>query len=132
AIVFMMNSDTFSDWLQRQIDTREWSQSELARNAKINQASVSNILSEKRLPGYDFCLAIADAFNMPPEAVLRIAGLLPPVPEETALQRRVEHLFNQLSQPEQQEILDYIEYRLQKSEQRKKGTGPLQSAPNAR
>lgn len=46
-------------WLIQSLETRGWSQRELARRASISQSSVSDVLSQKRLPTWDFCAAIA-------------------------------------------------------------------------
>lgn len=69
----------FNDWMQSEIDKRGWSMNQLARRAKISGAMVSLVMSEKREPGYEFCMAIAKGLAMPPEIVLRKAGLLPAI-----------------------------------------------------
>ena len=72
----------FDRWLTYEMSSRELSQSDLARKAGISQTSISNVLSQKREPGPEFCIAIAKVFGISPESAFRKAGLLPP---ETSL-----------------------------------------------
>ena len=46
----------FNTWLEQELNSRGWTQSELARRANnLSQAYVSAILSGKRQPTWDFC-----------------------------------------------------------------------------
>ena len=72
----------FSGWLQEEIDKREWTQANLARKAHVSRAAVSQVISENRKPGPDFCRAIAHALDLPEEDVFRQARLLSPKAEE--------------------------------------------------
>jgi transcriptional regulator with XRE-family HTH domain len=72
--------ETFSTWLNNQLDTFGWTQAELARRAGLGEATLSRFISGTHRPGPDACLAIARAFGEPPENVFRLAGLLPPLP----------------------------------------------------
>lgn len=74
-----MESD-FATWLMREIETRGWTNAELARRAGISAASISMVVSGQKGVGLDFCLGVSRAFGQPPETVLRKAGLLPPIP----------------------------------------------------
>lgn len=67
----------FVTWLMKELETRDWSYSELARRADIAPSSISMVISRKRIPGWDVCAGIARAFNLPPARVFAIAGLLP-------------------------------------------------------
>ena len=72
----------FSGWLQIEIDKREWNQADLARKTEMSRAAVSQVLSENRRPGPEFCRAVAHALDLPEEEVFRQAGLLTPKQEE--------------------------------------------------
>lgn len=67
----------FSTWLIDEMNTRGWSNSELARRANVVPSTVSMIVSRRKKPGIDFCTGIARALKTPPERVFRLAGLLP-------------------------------------------------------
>lgn len=68
----------FGDWLQRELDNRGWDQAELSRRSGISSAQVSRIVTGGRRPGRDSIDGIARALRLPPEDVLRQAGILPP------------------------------------------------------
>lgn len=72
--------DDFSVWLQKEIDTRGWNQAELHRKSGLSRTIISDVLSGKVLPGFDFCVAVGQALRLPGDHVLRLAGLLPPAP----------------------------------------------------
>lgn len=57
---------------------------ELSRRAKVSHGYVSEILSDKRLPSYDFCASIAGPLGKTPEEVFRLAGLTPHVVEKSS------------------------------------------------
>jgi len=80
----------------------------------MHPGSLSNIFSGKRVPTIDTCLRLAKALNVPPEAVLRAAGLLPPenTSAKTAI-RDIKDLMAQLSPKNRAELLDYAQFRLQ-------------------
>lgn len=75
-----MDTD-FDAWLIRELNERGWSNSELARRAGVVPSTVSMILSGQKRPGLEFCVGVARALRMPPEVVLRRAGLLPSLPD---------------------------------------------------
>ena len=69
--------DTFREWLLEKMENRDWMQADLARKANISRGTVANLLRGVRKPGVNVCTAIAKAFDLPPDAVFRKAGLLP-------------------------------------------------------
>jgi transcriptional regulator with XRE-family HTH domain len=70
----------FVNWLIEELNTRGWNNSELARRANISPSMVSVVISGHSKPGINFCVGVARAFNMSPEQVQRLAGLIPPLP----------------------------------------------------
>lgn len=87
------------EWLERQLELRAWSSSELARRAGISQSSVSNVLTGKQVPGLEFCKGVAKALGMPAEELLRMAGHLPPMPAPVVEEREALRLLRGLSGP---------------------------------
>jgi transcriptional regulator with XRE-family HTH domain len=73
--------DAFIRWLEGELHQRNWSYNELARQAGLSSASVSQVMTGRQKPGLDFCRGVAEALNVPPERVFRLAGLLPPRPQ---------------------------------------------------
>jgi len=85
----------FTNWLYEELNKRGWSQSELARRGKIAQSTISSILTGRSNPGPKACIAIAKAFNMPAELVMRKANLAvapKATPRKEQLKRYIERL----------------------------------------
>lgn len=122
----------FVEWLLQELETRGLKQADIARNGNITTAAVSKMINNFTVPGTDMCLAIAKTLNISPEEVYRRAGLLPGNTERTILEERADYILSQLSQEDQQDILEYMEFRLQKSQREKKDTGTLLPTSNPR
>jgi transcriptional regulator with XRE-family HTH domain len=99
--------DKFSTWLVSELNKRNWSQAELARRARVSRASISGLISEIHNPGIDICNGIASAFNLRPEEVYRVAGLLPPSREIDPGTMELAHRISQLPQ-EDQDFIDTL------------------------
>jgi hypothetical protein len=105
----------FIKWIIAEKDKRGWDDSMLAARANLSPAIMSLVLSEQRKPGLSFCKGIAKAFNEPPENILRMAGLLPPLPagENSPWLDRLMTVVKRLSPQDQVEVLRYAEFRNQ-------------------
>ncbi len=97
--------EQFSAWVEDELKKRDWILSDLARRANLHPGTVSNILTMTRKVGPDVCLAIARAFNLPPELAFRKAGLLPPKPDVDSEAEEMLHLFQQLGEHDKKRIL---------------------------
>jgi transcriptional regulator with XRE-family HTH domain len=71
----------FSEWLQAEMDKRDWSQSDLARSADLNRAVINKLLNGKSHPQPPTLGAISRALKIPIEITYRAAGLLPSSPD---------------------------------------------------
>ena len=110
------NSTALKKWIQEGLTQHGWSQSELARRAKLSSTTVSDVLSGSAKPGLNFCKGVARAFGVRTEKVLRLAELLPPEPEETPTSRELLYMFMQLGDEDQERILDITRTFLEKKE----------------
>ena len=106
----------FTDWLDNELDSRSWSRAELARRAGVTESSLSLIYSGAREPGTKVCDGIAKAFRIPPDNVYRIAGLLPSQPSTNQDVKELEHIYHELTEDNQEDLLDYARSRLHKQE----------------
>jgi transcriptional regulator with XRE-family HTH domain len=112
----------FSEWLAKEMEKREWTQSDLARKADINRQVISTYINRKRAkPDEEVLSAIARAFKMPPETVFRAAGLLPPDSGSDSSTEEITHIYNELNNGNREDLLDYARLRLQKQEREKTG-----------
>lgn len=110
-------SEALRVWLAQELNRRQWSHRELARQTDFSQAYVSRILSGEQNPSVNFCHKIAAALDIAPESVLRLAGILPPIePASTAdssiLQELIE-LARNLPPQQQKQLLDYTRFLYQ-------------------
>jgi len=97
--------NTLSDWLVTELDVRGWSQRELSRRSGVSPTQISDIISGKANPGADSSIAIARALSKPPEDILRLAGILPPLPPPVENDQEAITLFRQLDQGTRHVIL---------------------------
>ena len=74
-----MGRDELATWIRSEAKKRGWSFRELARRAGLSMGWVYAVVERQHDAGFRFCTKIADAFTVPPERVLRAAGLLPPI-----------------------------------------------------
>jgi transcriptional regulator with XRE-family HTH domain len=70
------------EYLEKELVGRSWRPADLARAARLPDATISHILNGSRRAGPEVCNALARALNEPPERIFRLAGLLPPLPPE--------------------------------------------------
>ena len=105
--------ESFATWLQVEIKKRNWSPSDLARQAKKDIATISRVFNGDRQAGDDVCRAIAGALDMPQWEVFIRAGLLTEPPREmTTRDYKIERLADDLMtmpEKERQEILEILE-----------------------
>ena len=89
----------FSEWLQIELDKRDWSQSDCARSANLNRAVINKLLNGKSKPQPSTLLAIARAFKIPIETAYRAAGLLPTSDSDDATGELI-HILKSLQSPQ--------------------------------
>lgn len=66
----------FNDWLLERLKENGWSQADLARHSGLTRGAISNYVNG-RVPDEVALRKIAKAFNIPPENIFRVAGVLP-------------------------------------------------------
>jgi transcriptional regulator with XRE-family HTH domain len=98
-----------ASWLDEQLDTRGWSVREMARRAGVSHTAIASVLKRRGRPSAELCVAIADALGVSAIAVVQRAGILPPDPPETAAWRRLNEMWGQLSDEDQERILEIVE-----------------------
>ena len=101
-------AEDFAEWLGRELDKRGWSRAEAARRGGNSASMWDKVINRYANPGEGFCKAVARAFSLDPEAVMRRAGILAPRPEADARLAEVLHLFAMLSSDEQRLILRQV------------------------
>ena len=71
----------FVDWLQKELDKRNWNRSELVRQArakghKLTTSQVSRVMTREQIGTVEVIMAIASALDLPSEDVFRVRGWL--------------------------------------------------------
>ena len=98
------------EFLKAELSSRGWSHRELARRAGVSPTSVSGTINSHRPAGSDFCKKIATALDVPPERVLRIAGLLPAVPDENSDTRAIIDMLHNMTALQQRDVLVFVKF----------------------
>ena len=98
----------FGAWLTGELERRGWSRSEAARRGGVSASMFDKVINGHALAGPDFCNGVARAFRIAPETVFRLAGILPPLPPETAELAEAYRLFAQLPREQQELFLAQI------------------------
>ena len=105
----MHNPNKLIEWLNKNMEAKNFGVRETARMAGISHPLISDVLKGGK-PSYETCLALANLFKTPPEEVLRMASMLPPKPAQDVVKERADYLMEQLSPANQKRAIDYLEY----------------------
>ena len=98
-------SNGFLTWVFEEMNRRDWRNADLARRSGLSDATVSRVFSGERLPSWDFCAGVAQAFGMRAEEIFRQAGLLPSLPPEVVNEQQLVYLYRHLDPARQQAAL---------------------------
>lgn len=102
---------SFSTWILNEMKLRQWSQADLSRASGLTPTAISNLITVKRNPGKDSCIALAIAFKLPPEIVFREAGILEADPEKDERLYKIETLYRTLREEGNKErALQFLEF----------------------
>lgn len=120
-----VSTDNFPAWLEREISARGWRPADLAKEADIPQATISNILNGNREVGARVALAIAKALSLSPEHVFRQAGLLPPETNgaPSAALQELTDILRDASEADRREIIEYALWFLRRRNRRPQEPG---------
>ena len=105
-------SDDFRGWLTKEINLRKWSKSELARKSDLSQSIISKMLLGSRNVTADQCIKIAQALDVSPEKLLRLANILPSTVSDNATVQEITDIARQLPPDIQEEILEFVRFKL--------------------
>jgi len=96
----------FADWLNRELNERDWSQNELARRMGKSSGGLSMIVNQQRGITADFCRELARVLHLPETVIFERAGLLSPASNSGELTlRELYEILKELPVEEQRAIL---------------------------
>lgn len=87
--MYTVEMTKLTDFLNKRLEELDWSMRELSRKTSLSHATISNVLSERSPVSADFCVEVARVLHERPERLLRMAGILPPTPEEARAQNPI-------------------------------------------
>lgn len=99
----------FGKWIQKEIDKRGWTQSDLSRESGIHTAAVSYLIGGSRKVGLSSAIGLSKAFNMPLEEILVAAGFMPWLEIDSTKEAALIQIFRRLTPKEQDRAIDYLE-----------------------
>ena len=83
---------SLGNWLQSQLKKRGWSQGELSRRSGLSQPQISGLIAGSKDPSAEACRKLANVFEVTPETVMRLAGLLPSSADDDEVAEAIELL----------------------------------------
>jgi|SaaInl7_200m_RNA_FD_contig_41_647226_length_529_multi_5_in_0_out_0_1 hypothetical protein len=102
-------------WLDKEMERRHLNDSLLLKRAELSHSVISKARNDIQEIGWEACIRIADALNLPPQTVLVKAGHLPqPKDSWTPEEEEMIRLFAQVDPTDRDMILGILRHRLQK------------------
>jgi lambda repressor-like predicted transcriptional regulator len=89
-------SSEFAGWLKAELAKRGWSMRQLALRAGITPPSVTDIVRTGATPRMETIVKMADALEVDPMVMLRVAGRVPTFVPETTDEDRLLRIFRAL------------------------------------
>ncbi len=108
-----------AEWLQKNMDERNWGVRETARRAHVSHPTISDVLNGGAV-SFDTCRALAKLFGVKVDFVLRLAGLLEPVQDSSETIEEIVNMTMELPEDDQEEVLQFIKMRIRIAEERGK------------
>lgn len=110
--MFYMESK-LGNLLVTEMKKRNLSSRDVAKSVNISHPLIGNIINGDQ-PSFETCIKLAPFLQLPDVEVMRIAGLIKPVPETTSEKEKLIYLFNKLNAKDKQTILDMMDFMLSK------------------
>jgi transcriptional regulator with XRE-family HTH domain len=101
-------ANTFTAWLNGELQGQGWTFGELHRRSSLSVTVISDVIAERRRPGLQFCVKVARAFGVPPEDVLRRAGLLPSLPPAVEEERELLAIIRDQAAPTRRTLVSML------------------------
>lgn len=107
-----MTSLEFGNWLLAEMKKKNMRQADLARTLGIATSHVANIVYGKRGISPDLATKISIVFQVPEQEVFRRAGIATARPTRSLFLEFMEEVGSQLSEDEQEDIMDNVKAKL--------------------
>ena len=109
-----MKIDALAYWLLEQMETRDWTQRELARRSGIGKSTINRLVNRQVMPTVQTLRAIAQAINLPVSELIAAAGIEQVTLDEFNLHvLELASLANALPESDQQYLVEIARYLLE-------------------
>jgi len=102
----------FSNWLIREIEERNLSQSKFADKIGLTRQAITNIITRQSMPSNETLKSMAHVLGCSDVYLFRKAGILDPIPEKTAQTEELLYLFDQFPDNEKADLITYMRIKL--------------------
>ena len=108
-----METNSFWGWVEREMEAHNTNYHRVERKGDLANGTISKRAKNLQKPTLRICRAIAHAFTLPLEDVLRKGGLLPsfPMDEEELSFRELLDVVRELPADVRKELLEYARFR---------------------
>lgn len=93
-----MKTEQFWIWAEQELEKRHLTWHAVERQTGLSNAAISKRARQLLPPTFDTCTAIAQAFRLDVEAILRKSGLTPSIPEDKEQDKEILYHFHSLNQ----------------------------------
>ena len=107
--------ETFAEWLEKQMNRLGWNQSEMARRAGVERATINRALNQTRRPEPRTCRGIARALAVDEDDVLSRAGHRSKAADDTGMSEWIA-AGRKLTAHERAEFLEWVFAKIARSD----------------
>lgn len=112
--------ESFSEWLENELQIRNITPAELARKSGLSQSVVSRVINNERKPSPETLQKFARGLRISVQEIYNAAGMLPPVQDvKNALADRFAEVLAELPDEDVDEIYNLILFKIKRRKQGK-------------
>ena len=118
----IMDKVNFGEWLRQIREDRGWSQSDLARLSGLHRQIINKTENGVSDPALKTYIALSNALGVSLISILRIAGELPPGPDDKINFEDWQHLLEKMTEAERDEFWRFGMMKLEMRQEKEKAT----------
>ena len=111
-----MDKARFSSWLLAQMNEKNLSQAQLAKQSGLSRQAISNFINQISVPNPESCVALAKGLGVPDDFVLEAAGHRPPQPNRNPALDEANYKLAQLPEWQQKLVISFIDTLLREGQ----------------
>lgn len=115
-----MDKVNFGEWLRKERESRDLSQSDLARLSGLHRQIINKTENGVSDPALKTYIALSNALNISLISILRIAGELPPGPDDKVNFDDWQHLLEKMTDAEREEFWRFGMMKIEMRQEKEK------------